>query len=108
MGRLESFYKWDWVAADQAFARALPLHPSQPFARNYYSAHLTALGIGCEIYYPVPMHRQECFAKLPEHSLSDCAVSDLLASEVLSIPVFAELRRDQLDEVIAAVASFLS
>jgi serine/threonine-protein kinase len=44
VGRLESFYKWNWVAADQAFARALPLHPSQPFARNYYSAYLTALG----------------------------------------------------------------
>ncbi len=44
VGRLESFYKWNWVAADQAFARALPLHPSQPFARNYYSEYLTALG----------------------------------------------------------------
>jgi dTDP-4-amino-4,6-dideoxygalactose transaminase len=33
-------------------------------------------------------------------------VSDLLSSEVLSIPVFAELRQDQLDEVIAALASF--
>jgi dTDP-4-amino-4,6-dideoxygalactose transaminase len=74
--------------------------------RDALKAHLTALGIGCEIYYPVPMHRQECFAKLPAHSLSGCPVSDLLSSEVLSIPVFAELRQDQLDEVIAALASF--
>jgi len=44
VGRLESFYKWNWVAADQSFARALPLHPTQPFSRNYYAAYLTALG----------------------------------------------------------------
>jgi dTDP-4-amino-4,6-dideoxygalactose transaminase len=52
------------------------------------------------------MHRQECFAKLPAHSLSDCPVSDLLASQVLSVPVYAELRQEQLDEVIAALQAF--
>jgi dTDP-4-amino-4,6-dideoxygalactose transaminase len=74
--------------------------------RDALKAHLGALGIGCEIYYPVPMHRQECFADLPAHSLSDCPVSDLLAGEALSIPVFAELRQDQLEEVVAGLASF--
>jgi dTDP-4-amino-4,6-dideoxygalactose transaminase len=75
--------------------------------RDALKAHLGALGIGCEIYYPVPMHRQECFAKLPAHSLSGCPVSDLLASEVLSIPVYAELAEAQLEEVVAALAAFV-
>lgn len=76
--------------------------------REALKAHLTEKGIGCEIYYPVPMHRQECFADLPEHSLANCPVSDQLASEVLSIPVYPELVTAQLDEVVAAIASFLS
>ena len=74
--------------------------------RDALRAHLTAKGIGCEIYYPVPMHRQECFAGLPAHALSNGTVSDLLSSEVISIPVYPELKAEQLDEVVAAIASF--
>jgi dTDP-4-amino-4,6-dideoxygalactose transaminase len=74
--------------------------------RDALRAHLTEKGIGCEIYYPVPMHRQECFASLPAHALSGCPVSDLLSSEVISIPVYPELTTAQLDEVVAALASF--
>jgi dTDP-4-amino-4,6-dideoxygalactose transaminase len=53
------------------------------------------------------MHRQECFANLPEHSLSNCPVSDQLSEEVISIPVYPELVEAQLDEVATAVESFL-
>ena len=74
--------------------------------RDALRAHLTEKGIGCEIYYPVPMHRQECFANLPANSLVDCPVSDRLAMEVISIPVYPELTKEQLDEVVAALASF--
>jgi len=74
--------------------------------REALRAHLTGKGVGCEIYYPVPMHRQECFAGLPAHALSNCAVSDVLSSEVISIPIYAELTTAQLDEVIAALAAF--
>jgi dTDP-4-amino-4,6-dideoxygalactose transaminase len=74
--------------------------------RDALRAYLAEKGIGCEIYYPVPMHRQECFAGLPAHALDACPVSDLLASEVISIPVYPELTTAQLDEVVAALASF--
>ncbi len=74
--------------------------------RDNLREHLVEKAIGCEIYYPVPMHRQECFAGLPAHALSGCPVSDLLASEVISIPVYPELRTAQLDEVVAALSSF--
>ncbi|HEY8991957.1 MAG TPA: DegT/DnrJ/EryC1/StrS family aminotransferase, partial [Luteolibacter sp.] len=71
--------------------------------RDALKAHLSAAGIGCEIYYPVPLHRQECFADLPA---APCPVSDALAEEVLSIPIYPELVQNQLEEVAAAFASF--
>lgn len=65
-------------------------------------------GIGCEIYYPVPMHQQECFAHLAAAAQSSFAVTEQLASEVLSIPVYPELAQSQQDEVIAAIRSFFA
>ena len=64
-------------------------------------------GIGCEVYYPLTMDQQECFASLPDASRSDCEIAHRLATEVLSIPIYAELSQAQLDEVIAAIKSFL-
>ena len=74
--------------------------------RDAFREHLAAKGIGCEIYYPVPMHRQECFQGLPAHALSHCTVAETLSSEVISIPIYAELVQAQLDETVAAIASF--
>ena len=67
-----------------------------PGRRDELKAHLLGKGIGCEVYYPVPMHRQECFGGLPEHALSNCPVSDQLSAEVVSIPVYPELVEAQL------------
>jgi len=75
--------------------------------RDSHKNHLTSLGIGCEIYYPIPLHRQPCFATLPPHALLPCPVSETLANEVISIPVYPELNTAQLDEVIAAIQSWL-
>jgi dTDP-4-amino-4,6-dideoxygalactose transaminase len=75
--------------------------------RDALKAHLMAKGIGCEVYYPLTMDQQECFAQLPESSRSDCEIAHRLATEVLSIPIYAELTQAQLDEVIAAIKSFL-
>ncbi len=65
-------------------------------------------GIGCEIYYPVPMHQQECFAHLAGNAKADFTVTEQLAGEVLSIPVYPELTREQQNEVVAAIRSFFS
>jgi dTDP-4-amino-4,6-dideoxygalactose transaminase len=75
--------------------------------RDALKAHLLENGIGCEVYYPLTMDQQECFASLPDASRSDCDVAHRLATEVLSIPIFAELSQAQLDEVITAIKSFL-
>lgn len=61
--------------------------------------------IGSEIYYPVPLHQQECFAYVGT-ARESLPVANRLAGEVLSIPIFPELRREQLDEVIAAVGEW--
>ena len=70
--------------------------------RDALRQHLTQAGIGTEIYYPLPLHRQACFAYLPAVTLP---VSERLAGEVLSIPVFPELTDPEVRDVIAGVAA---
>ncbi len=72
--------------------------------RDGLQAHLAKRGIGSEIYYPVPLHQQACFAHLPGGALP---VSEQLAAECLSIPIYPDLRREQLDWVVEAVGEFL-
>jgi dTDP-4-amino-4,6-dideoxygalactose transaminase len=74
--------------------------------RDTLKKHLADLGIGTEIYYPVPMHQQECFAYLKQ--TEGLPVAAQLAKEALSIPIFPELNRAQQDEVIRAMQSFLA
>lgn len=71
--------------------------------REALRAHLTAAGIGHEIYYPLPLHQQECFANLPKISLP---VTEQLAAEVLSIPIFPELTDEEKHAVVGALTSF--
>jgi dTDP-4-amino-4,6-dideoxygalactose transaminase len=78
-----------------------------PGRRDALKSHLTARGIGCEIYYPVALHQQACFKQLPAHAIQACPVSESLTGEVLSIPVYPELSAAQCDEVIAAIADWL-
>jgi len=74
--------------------------------RDALKQYLTDQGIGCEIYYPIPMHQQECFAYLADDQRTSLEVTDQLASDVLSIPVYPELMREQQDAVIAAIKAF--
>lgn len=75
--------------------------------RDALKNHLQSRGIGCEVYYPLTMDQQECFAHLSDFSRSDCEIAHQLANEVLSIPIYAELTPAQLDEVITAIAEFV-
>jgi dTDP-4-amino-4,6-dideoxygalactose transaminase len=74
--------------------------------RDALRAHLTARGIGSEIYYPVPLHEQECFAYLG-HRAEDFPVAHQLAGEVLSLPVYPELEPAAIGQVCDAIAEFL-
>ena len=74
--------------------------------RDALKAFLTARKIGCEIYYPVPLHRQQCFADLPGLGAAGFPVSEQLAAEVLSIPIFPELTAEQRQRVADSLADF--
>jgi dTDP-4-amino-4,6-dideoxygalactose transaminase len=71
--------------------------------RETLRQHLTAAGIGAEIYYPVPLHQQECFAHLPKVSLP---VSEALAKEVISIPIFPELTEGERNVVADSLVTW--
>ncbi len=75
--------------------------------RDALKKHLTNAGIGCEIYYPVTMDQQECFAYTSDWARSDCDTAHRLASEAISIPIFPELSDEQKDAVIAQIAAWL-
>lgn len=70
--------------------------------RDRVKEKLQAAGVGTEIYYPVPLHRQECFAKMPS-AKEHLPVAEKLAKEVLSLPIFPELREEELDSVVSAL-----
>lgn len=76
--------------------------------RDALKQHLTDHKIGSEIYYPVPMHQQECFRGfVPPDRGAACPVAEQLASECLSIPIYPELTDSQKDEVIAAIREWV-
>jgi len=76
--------------------------------RDSLRDHLVAKKIGCDIYYPVTLDQQQCFADLPAASRAGCDVSHRVATEVISIPIYGELTEAQRLEVIAAIAEWLA
>ena len=75
--------------------------------RDQVRDQLNARGIGNEIYYPVPFHRQECFNYLG-YSPDDFPISEKAAAEVLSIPIYPEMTADEQKEVISSVKDAVS
>ena len=75
--------------------------------RDELQQHLNARKIGSAVYYPLPLHLQPCFAYLG-YKEGAFPESERAAKEVISLPVFPELTRTQMDEVIGAVHDFYS
>lgn len=74
--------------------------------RDGLIAHLRANHIGCEIYYPVPFHRQECFADLPS-SKNAFPHSDFAASTILALPIYPELTEEMQSYVVERIRAWV-
>ena len=73
--------------------------------RDELQAHLQRCGIGTEVYYPVPMHLQECFKYLG-HTVGAFTESERAASETLAIPISPELTEEQARYIVDSVREF--
>ena len=73
--------------------------------RDALRDYLTSVGVGSEVYYPIPLHRQECFRHVPDVS-RPLPETDKAAAEVLSLPVFPELTQSEQQTVVSRIADF--
>ena len=73
--------------------------------RDAMRAHLAEQGVGSEIYYPVPMHQQECFQYLGVDG-SSLPQTELAAAEILNLPIFPGLTDSEQERVVDSISSF--
>jgi dTDP-4-amino-4,6-dideoxygalactose transaminase len=74
--------------------------------RDGLRSHLREIGIGCAVYYPVPLHMQECFSAVGQGE-GDMPESERAAAETLSIPVFSLLAKEEMDAVATAILEYV-
>ena len=73
--------------------------------RDELREHLTSAGIGTEVYYPMPLHLQKCYASLG-HRRGDFPVSEKVSRETLALPIFAELKTSEQEYVVSTIEKF--
>src|SRR5204862_352553 len=73
--------------------------------RDALRAHLATAGVGTEVYYPVPLHLQQCFEYLGCKA-GDYPQSERAAAEALALPIYPELSEEQLQYVVDTIAGY--
>jgi len=106
---------YDAAFADLDDVRTPTIDPANESIYNQYTlrvarreelqAHLREKGVGTAIYYPLSLHLQPCFEYLA-YKRGAFPESERATKEVISLPVYPELKQPQLDEVIEAVRGF--
>ncbi len=79
---------------------------SSDLTRDEVRQELAEKNVGAEVYYPVPLHQQECFAKLG-YKTGDLPETEKAAVEVLSLPIFPELMLAEQQYVVESLSSIL-
>ena len=74
--------------------------------RDKLRSYMSEQGVGTEIYYPVPLHAQECFRYLG-YRPEDCPVSMEAAAKTIALPIYPELQYDQIEYIVETIGSFL-
>jgi dTDP-4-amino-4,6-dideoxygalactose transaminase len=105
------------LLAPMAADLALPFEPSWSRAvyhlyvvrhaeREALQSHLTANGIGTGIHYPIPLHLQKAYQHLG-YKEGDLPVSERAAAEILSLPMYPQLRPEQQQSVVESIGEFI-
>jgi dTDP-4-amino-4,6-dideoxygalactose transaminase len=119
-GRAENAARYDRLLAESGLLEAdrVRLPAREARARHIFNQytlrverrdelkhHLDAAGIGNSVYYPVPLHLQECFRELG-HREGDFPQAERACREVLALPVYAELEPAQQEQVVGEIVAF--
>ena len=73
--------------------------------RDGLKDHLTDKGIACAVYYPLPLHLQQCFKELG-YQKADLPISEEMAGKVLSIPIYPELTSTQKEYIVESIRQY--
>jgi dTDP-4-amino-4,6-dideoxygalactose transaminase len=111
-----AFYDRAWAASSELRGKVIP--PAVVGSRHVFNQYVLRVGerdalrehlnrqqVGNEIYYPQPMHLQECFADLG-HREGDFPHSEKAARTTVALPIYPELMAAQLEHVVGAVKGF--
>ena len=119
--RQDAAGRYDALINEHHVGGFLQRPPVRPNRRHVYNKYVVRVGrgqrdalvrhfradkIGCEIYYPIPLHMQECLDYLGYRE-GDFPASERAAQDVLALPMFPEITADQQDRVVQSVARFL-
>lgn len=94
---------WDKPRTPEGFTHVYHLYVIQASNRNKVMSQLERGGIGCAVHYPTPLPHQECY-RYKGHQLGEFPVAEKLGAEIISLPMYAELTEEAVEQVVACLS----